>query len=493
MGKLYVIIAVILFILLLILIYTRKSTENYDNPSYCDFDGPTYSPNAIQTTGDSSGIGKLIRLMVQTALKTNLPKVANLSFQLFNCPTSTLNDINVCGNYGADLTVGSIKILNIKNLFDSLSIGTLKQIQSFPIDSNTSPGQGMKQFVFAVLPIGFDADVYVNVDFNSGIPIPNYDNTLIKLTCCASVYFKLTLECPTKSSSQITNIEINPHSGIHKLNINITNGDLDHYASIGAYLTHTNITDSVKNAMNSALSTVLYSHLLDSIKAFLPYTIPLPACVSVPGNTIKNSAGVQFTGLLGYRPTYPAPNKGSTDWQKCSLPCFMGGVGTQQQCLDACADMVDSSPIDTVVDCANKSNLGFFQVNDRSGIKNGVSPNGPLWPKVCTTIAPSVSELVPDPLSGYQWYQTVDKYVPSAYDGLLPALTGKYGVRGTLGEQIGNTFADCRTNCVADSNCTSFAYVESSDASKGLVDGTCFKSTGSPVLDSSFITYTQVP
>ena len=489
----YIWIGIILLIILFLCIYVQRDREAYDNPSYCDFEGLYYSPSVIKTAGDTSNIGKFIRMMVDTALKTNLPKAKTLTFQLFNCPPSTVNNINVCGNYGANIGVGRISIVTIQNLFDSLTFSSLKQIQSFPIDDTISPGQGMKQTVYAVLPIGFDADVYVDVNF-SGVPIPDFNNTLVKITGCASLFIKLAIECPSKSSTSVTSISLDSNSGIGKLNLNITNGDLSNLASIGSYITNMDITKLVKSGLNSAMSNTVYPRIVEAINSYLPYTLPIPTCVSVPGNSVTSSSGVKYTGLYGYRPTYPVPDTKNENWQKCTVSCAMAGIGKAQQCLDACIDVVDSSQVSNTTDCANKANLGYFQVNDRSAVKDGVAPNGPLWPKSCTVVAPSDPNLVPDIQSGYQWFQSIRGYIP-AIEGLLPALEESAGVRGDLGDRLShNDLMDCRYNCSLDPDCKSFSYAVLSDPSRGINSGDCFKVSGTNrTIDSNFYTYKVVP
>ena len=493
---------ILLLFILIFILYVCKCGSSYGNklfsslkalPSECDFNSPYYAPTNIKTAGDTSPVGQLIKAFVNTTLKKQIPTLKNMQITIGSCPPSSIDDMQLCG-IGADFGVGSIYVTNIKNLISNLNIAPLAQIQSFPSYPDIT---AVSQTVYAVLPISFSIDIYLDIHF-TGVPVPNFDNVRITVAGCSSVFLTLQVQCPSKTKTLINELNINPLTKINKLSIDIHDTTLNDIVNIGTYLAATDLSNMLTNIINARLQDSLFPNISNLIKNEFPYTLPLPACLNVPGNIIKNSKGQIFSGIYGYRPNlYPAPSSKDTRWMKCTFACAMAGVGQHQQCLDACVDYVESSRLDTPKQCAENPNPdGYFFFNDRSVVKDGVTPNGPLWRGVCNSTTPEDRNLIPDINSGYSWWQSSDLYYPPYPIEGIPSYKGYKGVRNKkLGEYTGtvNGIDMCTYNCMINPNCKS---LDMATKTQGNVhEGDCFIKTDNDsevVQDDQFNHYFPV-
>jgi hypothetical protein len=453
-------------------------------PPECDFNSPYYAPTNIKTAGDSSPVGQLIKAFVNTTLKKELASLKTMQITIGHC-TSTLDDIDLC-SIQADFKVGNVFVNRIQNLISNLNIAPLAQIQSFPAYPNLV---SQYQNIYAVLPISFSIDIYLDIKFNSGVPVPDFNNVQITVAGCISVFLNLAVECPTKFKTLITSLDINPASKINKISLDIHNTTLQNIVNVGTFFASVDLENILAGIVNSKISDSLLPNLRNILHDQMPFTLPLPACLNVPGNIIQKSNGQVFTGLYGYRPNlYPAPSADDTRWMKCTFTCAQAGIGQYQQCLDACVDYVESTKADTPSQCQPNSDIGYYLFNDRSVVKNGVQPNGPLWRGVCNNTRPEDITLVPDISSGYSWWQSADVTIPGVPDANIPTYKGYRGVRSkNLGKYVGSGGAtDCMSQCWADPNCKSFDYVTKKNQDHG--EGDCYINTenGELVADNSF-------
>ena len=459
-----------------LLLWKGKVWEKYDPSDVCGYFSGSYPPHNIQTDGDNTPIAKLLSYF--------LNRILTDAFQ------SLRKDYNIIyPGVNKDFGAGNVSINSVSNLIDGLKVYDPLNIQSFPAPSDVSAGDGMNQTVYAVCPI--HSNVVLNLSISLKYPVPVLLSSDIVIDLCSSVFVRLYTTC-SGDSTVVKRIEIDRRSFLDKILIDIKNQDLKNLVSIGEYFTQKDLEVILKGALNDKLQDV-FPLLENYISGYLPYKVPLPQCVLVPPNVLKNSKGVEYSGIYGYRPAmYKTPSNDDTKWVQCTLTCAQAGVGQYQQCLDACVDYADSSRSDTAQECSERDANGFFEFVDRTG-QTGVEPNGPLWRKVCRVVSPSDDTLVPDLSAGYQTWKSTDVLVPPI-DGVAPGLKGVVGARSSV---LGNVMShggipDCRGWCISDPKCVGFDYVMTSDPTRSYGEGTCYKivdGNSSLVADSNFVSY----
>ena len=457
-------------------LWKSKVSEDYDPSDVCGYFSASYPPRNIQTVGDKTAIAKLLSYF--------LNRILSDAFQ------SLRKDYNlIYPGINKDFGAGSVSVNSLSNLIDGLKVYDPLNVQSFPAPQDVSAGDGMNQTVYVVCPI--HSNVVLNLSISLKYPVPVLLSSDIVIDLCSSIFVRLYTTC-SDNSTVVKRIEIDRRSLVDKIFVDIKNQDLKNLVDIGQYFTNKNLEDILKGVLNDKIQDI-FPLLENYISGYLPYKVPLPQCVLVPPNVLKNSRGVEYSGIYGYRPvTYKTPSNDDTKWMQCTLTCAQSGIGQYQQCLDACVDYVDSSKVDTAQLCSERDVNGFFEFVDRSG-QPGVEPNGPLWSRVCRTAVPLDSTLIPDLSAGYQTWKSVDVLVPPI-DGVAPGLKGVVGARSSV---LGNVMShggipDCRGWCITDPKCLGFDYVETSDSTRSYGEGTCYKIVDgkSPlVVDSNFVSY----